>query len=45
MLVKPIITAAEAAAKVQEGDVLMSGGFMGCGAAHTLIRALKTRGM
>jgi acetate CoA/acetoacetate CoA-transferase alpha subunit len=45
VLEKPIISALEAAAKVQEGDVLMSGGFMGCGAAHTLIQALKARGM
>jgi acetate CoA/acetoacetate CoA-transferase alpha subunit len=45
VLEKPIISATEAAAKVQEGDVLMSGGFMGCGAAHTLIQALKARGM
>ena len=44
MLAKPIITAAEAAAKVKPGDVLMSGGFMGCGAAHTLIQALKAQG-
>jgi acetate CoA/acetoacetate CoA-transferase alpha subunit len=45
VLEKPILTPQEAAAKVQEGDVLMSGGFMGCGAAHTLIQALKARGM
>jgi acetate CoA/acetoacetate CoA-transferase alpha subunit len=41
---KPIITAQEAAAKVKPGTVLMSGGFMGCGAAHTLIQALKALG-
>ena len=45
MLEKPIITASQAAAKVAEGDVLMSGGFMGCGAAHSLIQALKARGL
>ena len=44
MIAKPILTPQEAAAKVQEGDVLMSGGFMGCGAAHTLIQALKAQG-
>jgi len=45
VLEKPIITATEAAAKIQEGDVLMAGGFMGCGSAHTLLHALKARGM
>ena len=44
MIAKPIITAAQAAAKVHEGQVLMSGGFQGCGAAHSLIQALKAQG-
>ena len=45
MLEKPILTPAEAAAKVNEGDVLMSGGFLGCGTAQTLVHALKERGL
>ena len=45
MLEKPILTAAEAAAKVNPGDVLMVGGFLGCGSAQTLIHALKARGL
>ena len=45
MLEKPIITAAQAVAKVQEGDVLMAGGFLACGSAHTLIQALRARDM
>lgn len=44
MIQKPIISAAEAAAKVREGDVLMVGGFLGCGSPHTVIDALKGRG-
>ena len=45
MLEKPILTASQAAARVREGDVLMSGGFMGCGAAQSLIQALQARGV
>lgn len=44
MIEKPILTPAEAAAKVQEGDALMVGGFLACGSPHTLIQALKARG-
>ncbi len=44
MLAKPIISAAEAAGRIKSGDVLMSGGFMGCGAPDTIIRALKAAG-
>ena len=40
MIEKPILTPAEAAAKVQEGDALMVGGFLACGSPHTLIQAL-----
>jgi acetate CoA/acetoacetate CoA-transferase alpha subunit len=43
VLEKPIITAAEAAAKVNPGDVLMVGGFLGCGNPQTLIHAIKDR--
>jgi acetate CoA/acetoacetate CoA-transferase alpha subunit len=45
VLEKPIISAQEAAAKIEDGCVLMSGGFMGCGAAHTIIQALKAKGL
>lgn len=44
MIEKPIISAAEAAAKVEDGDTLMTGGFLGCGAPHTVIQALKEKG-
>jgi acetate CoA/acetoacetate CoA-transferase alpha subunit len=41
---KPIITAAEAAGKIREGDSLMVGGFLACGTPHTIIQALKEKG-
>jgi len=44
MVKKPIISAAEAAAKVRDGDVLMVGGFLACGSPHTVIQALKEKG-
>lgn len=44
MIQKPVITPAEAAAKVRDGDVLMVGGFIACGSPHTLIQALKEKG-
>jgi len=44
MVKKPIISAAEAVAKVRDGDVLMMGGFLACGSPHTLIQALKAKG-
>ena len=44
MIEKPILTPAEAAAKVREGDTLMVGGFLACGSPHTLIQALKEKG-
>ena len=44
MVKKPIISAAEAVAKVRDGDVLMMGGFLACGSPHTLIQALKAQG-
>ena len=44
MIVKPIISASEAAGKINEGDTLMVGGFMNCGAPHTIIMALKQQG-
>jgi acetate CoA/acetoacetate CoA-transferase alpha subunit len=45
VLAKTILSPAEAASKIRDGQVLMSGGFMGCGAAHTLIQALRARGL
>ena len=44
MVQKPVISAAEAAAKVREGDVVMIGGFLACGSPHTVIQALKAQG-
>ncbi|MDP3178188.1 MAG: 3-oxoacid CoA-transferase subunit A [Spirochaetaceae bacterium] len=41
---KPIVSAAEAAAMVKEGMVVQSGGFMGCGAAETVIAELAKLG-
>lgn len=44
MVKKPIISVAEAAAKVRDGDVLMVGGFLACGSPHTVIQGLKDQG-
>jgi len=44
MIVKPIISAADAAGRIKEGDSLMVGGFMGCGSPQTIILALKEKG-
>lgn len=44
MIEKPIISAAEAAAKIKAGDTLMVGGFLACGSPQTLIQALKEKG-
>ena len=44
MIVKPIISAADAANKIREGDSLMVGGFLACGSPHTIIQALKAKG-
>lgn len=44
MIAKPIISAAEAAGKIREGDSLMVGGFLACGSPHTIIHALKEQG-
>jgi len=44
MIEKPIISAAEAAGKIKEGDSLMVGGFLNCGAPHTIILALQAKG-
>jgi len=45
VLAKPILTPAEAASRLRDGQVVMSGGFMGCGAPHTLIRAIQALGL
>jgi len=44
MITKPIISAADAAGKIKDGNSLMVGGFMGCGSPHTIILALKEKG-
>jgi acetate CoA/acetoacetate CoA-transferase alpha subunit len=44
MIQKPIISAAEAAAKLRPGDTVLVGGFLGCGSPHTVIQALKAAG-
>jgi len=44
MIIKPIISAADAAGRIKEGNSLMVGGFMGCGSPHTIILAFKERG-
>jgi len=44
MIVKPIISAADAAGRIKEGNTIMIGGFLGCGAPHTIILALKEKG-
>lgn len=44
MIVKPILSPAEAVEKIRTGDTVMFGGFMGCGTPDTLIRALIQRG-
>jgi acetate CoA/acetoacetate CoA-transferase alpha subunit len=44
MIPKPVISAAEAAAKVKAGDIVLVGGFLACGSPHTVIQALKALG-
>lgn len=43
MIVKPIISAADAASRIKDGDSVMVGGFMACGSPLTIIFALKDR--
>jgi len=43
MILKPVISADDAACRIKEGDILMVGGFMDCGAPHTIIMALKDK--
>lgn len=42
MISKPIISPKEAITLINSGDTLMSGGFMGCGSAETIIKAMIT---
>jgi len=44
MILKPIISPADAAGLIKDGDSVMIGGFMDCGAPHTLMLALKENG-
>ena len=44
MIEKPVITAAEAAARIKDGATIMVGGFMACGSPHTVLQALGEQG-
>lgn len=44
MIEKPVITAAQAAAKVKAGDVVQLGGFLGCGNPDSIVKALVASG-
>ena len=44
MVAKPIIAAEAAADLIKEGDVVMLGGFMGCGSPVGLLNALEKKG-
>lgn len=44
MIVKPVISAEEAAAKVKEGQTVHVGGFLGCGSPEAIIAALVAQG-
>ena len=41
MIQKPVISAADAAAKVKTGDTVLVGGFLACGSPLTVIQALR----
>ena len=45
MVEKPIISAAEAAARVKDGQTVLMGGFLACGSPHTVIQAMKGLGL
>ncbi|HQO66248.1 MAG TPA: CoA transferase subunit A [Spirochaetales bacterium] len=45
MIQKPIISAAEAAAKIKPGDVVHVGGFLGCGSPDAIIAAIVSAGV
>ncbi|MCL1908093.1 MAG: CoA transferase subunit A [Holophagaceae bacterium] len=42
MIQKPIIAAAQAAAKIKTGDTVLIGGFLACGSPIAIIQALKS---
>ncbi len=44
MVAKPIITAEKAVGMIKEGDVVMVGGFLGCGSPPNLLDALEKKG-
>ncbi len=44
MIEKPVLSAAEAAAKIKYGDVVHLGGFLGCGCPDTIVKALVAAG-
>ena len=44
MIAKPLISAADAAGRIKDGDTLMVGGFLGCGSPLAIISALKVKG-
>jgi acetate CoA/acetoacetate CoA-transferase alpha subunit len=44
MIEKPIISAIEAAKYIKDNDVLMVGGFLGCGSPTSIIQALLNQG-
>jgi acetate CoA/acetoacetate CoA-transferase alpha subunit len=44
MIAKPIISAEKAVEMIKEGDVVMLGGFMGCGSPPGLLEALEKKG-
>jgi len=44
MVAKPILTADEAVQLIHEGNVVMLGGFMGCGSPPGLLEALEKKG-
>ena len=41
MIEKPVISAEEAVSKIKDGDMVMLGGFMGCGSPPRLLSALE----
>ncbi len=44
MIEKPVLSAAEAAAKIKPGDVIHLGSFLGCGCPDTIVKALVAAG-
>ena len=44
MIAKPIISPEQAVEMIKEGDVVMLGGFMGCGSPPGLLKALEKKG-